>query len=70
VVKKKTDSAKPRQGWGWPINSRKAHYFVDGLSLCRKMMYLGSQLEEGNDESEDNCAGCKERLRRHKAPQV
>ncbi|GAG83329.1 unnamed protein product, partial [marine sediment metagenome] len=24
------------RGWGFPANSRKAHYFVDKCSLCGK----------------------------------
>jgi hypothetical protein len=49
-------------GWGWPANSRKAHYFHDGFrSLCMKWMYSG-QVEQGKDESIDNCAECMKRL--------
>lgn len=52
---------KPLEGWGWPANSRKAHYFVDGKALCGKWMFFGN-LEEGNDESSDNCTACKKAL--------
>jgi hypothetical protein len=51
-------------GWGWPANSRKAHYFAgSNISICRKMMFFGSK-EIGNDGSPDNCAECKKRLGR------
>lgn len=53
--------SKSEEGWAWPVNSRKAHYFVDGRSLCGKWMYLG-EVEEGNDYSPDNCRECIRRL--------
>ncbi|MCX9083198.1 MAG: hypothetical protein OIN87_00165 [Candidatus Methanoperedens sp.] len=52
---------KPRKGWGFPLNSKKAHYFVDGRSLCGKWMFFGV-LEQGNDNSLDNCTACKKAL--------
>ena len=53
-------------GWGWPSNSKKAHYVVEGRSLCGKWLYLG-QLEQGNDGSPDNCTACKKALEKRKA---
>jgi hypothetical protein len=57
-------------GWAWPLNLRKAHYFAEGagISLCGKVMYLGSQREQGNDGSKDNCADCKRRLAKRTPP--
>lgn len=46
------------EGWGWPAFSKKAHYFLDGRSLCMKWLF-GGPLESGNDNSDDNCAACK-----------
>jgi len=56
------------EGWGWLINSRKWHYFVGGRSLCGRWLapWL-KELEQGNDNSPDNCAECKRRLKRRKA---
>jgi len=51
------------EGWGWPNNSRKAHYFVGGRSLCNRWMYFG-ELDQGNDESSHNCVSCKRKLRK------
>lgn len=52
------ESKAKRVGWGWPLNSKKAHYFHnDTISLCGKWMYAG-RLELGNDESADNCVSC------------
>lgn len=62
--------AKPNEGWGFPLNSRKAHYFVDTFSLCRKMGFYRGDLEQGNNNSPDNCAECRKRLAaRTPAPQ-
>ena len=54
------------EGWGWPGNAKKAHYFVGSRSLCGKWLYLGS-LEQGNDDSPDNCAVCKRKLKKRRA---
>lgn len=48
------------QGWGWPETATKAHYFTDGLSLCKRWIYMKQVLEDDNHESEDNCVMCKE----------
>lgn len=50
------------EGWGFPTLSRKAHYFVDTMSLCRKYGFYRGPLEQGNDDSPDNCAVCMKRL--------
>ena len=47
---------EPR-GWGWPGLSKKAHYFINRLSLCRKWAYAGP-LDEANHKSLDNCKQC------------
>lgn len=48
-------------GWGWPTNSRKAHYFMgDTISVCRKWMYGGALESETGKRSPDDCARCVE----------
>lgn len=51
------------EGWGFPGNSKKAHYFREGeiKSLCNKWIFTGER-ESGNDSSVDNCAECKRKL--------
>lgn len=49
-----------KKGWGWPAASKKAHYFVDGRSLCLKWLF-GGHLEDNSHESDDNCVECKRR---------
>lgn len=51
-------SVEIKEGWGWPGLSRKAHYFRKGRSLCGRWGYFG-ELEQGNDDSNDNCTACK-----------
>lgn len=55
------EPAALKRGWGFPANSKRAHYFVEGRSLCMKWIFMG-QLYDDNHESPDNCAACK-RLR-------
>lgn len=63
VVKEQEKSTRP-EGWGWPMNMRKAHYFQKGdmRSLCLKVLYFGHDRELGNDDSADNCSACKKKL--------
>lgn len=60
-----TEQAPGRQGWGFPPNSRKAHYFVLGstLSICGRWWFLGRR-EDNNHGSPDNCAACKRKRAR------
>lgn len=60
-------TSEMKEGWGFPANSRKAHYFVDMMALCRKYGFYRGTLEQGNDESPDNCAECKRLLSKRKA---
>jgi hypothetical protein len=58
-----------KEGWTYLLNSRKWHYFTDeeNKSLCGKFMLLSlPELEQGNDESPDNCAACKRALAKRK----
>lgn len=53
-----------KEGWGHIHNSRKWHYFRERQSLCNKWgIFPGIiELEQGNDDSSDNCAACKRKL--------
>ena len=53
------------EGWGFPSNSRKAHYFVGVRSLCGRWLFFGS-LELGNDDSPDNCLACRRKLKKRR----
>lgn len=55
------------EGWSFCSTSAKAHYFVDGRSLCNRWMFLSDpELEQGNDNSPDNCVICRKKLLRRK----
>ena len=57
-----------KEGWGFPRNSQKAHYFLEnGMSLCSKWGFYQGVKEQGNDDSSDNCTACKKALQRKKA---
>ncbi len=56
------------EGWKGLSNSKKWHYFIGGRSLCRKWMIMTTLgLEQGNDDSNDNCAACRRSLAAMKA---
>jgi len=57
------------EGWGWPMLSRKAHYFVDSRALCGHWLFFG-KLNLGMDLSPDNCKDCRRRLEKRRAKQV
>ena len=60
---------KAKEGWGQVVSagtlsaSKKWHYFRDGRSLCgRWVRFSNNGLEQGMDNSPDNCAECRRRL--------
>ena len=57
-------SEERKTGWGWVIGSRKWHYFdEEGYSLCKKWYkFTDGALEQGNDNSPDNCSMCRKKL--------
>lgn len=55
------------EGWTWLSNARKWHYFVDKKSLCSKWeIWTDDGLEEGKDDSPDNCVACKRKLKKRR----
>ena len=55
------------EGWGViRPGDRKAHYYVEGTSLCTRVGFYHGPLElEG--ASRDDCAACRQRLNRRRA---
>ena len=46
------------KGWGFPLKSKKAHYFNKEIrSLCGKWLFTGT-LEDDKHTSPDNCKVC------------
>jgi hypothetical protein len=54
------------EGWVTLQNSRKYHYVVDKMTLCKKFMYLGDAYdgEWTGKFTDDDCAGCIKQLQR------
>ncbi len=58
-----------REGWGFPVSSKKAHYFiikpgtVMGNSLCMNWGFYAGPTEQGNDDNPDNCISCRKKLK-------
>jgi len=60
-------ASEQRIGWGWPVLSRKAHFFNnDAVSICRRWMYTGP-VDRGDFKSIDDCAACRRWADRHAA---
>ena len=59
--------AEKQEGWGWPLNSRKAHYFRDGLALCGKWMFFGPPDGNQKEYSSDDCKACSRKREKEKA---
>ena len=56
----------PKEGWGWPGLAKKSHYFVDGMSLCRRWLYMGMLEAETHKRSPDDCMPCRRKLDKRK----
>ncbi len=57
--------AKRIEGWGViRPGDRRAHYYRDMTSLCRRVGFYTGPIDDDQDSSPDDCAACKkERLR-------
>ncbi|KKN21706.1 hypothetical protein LCGC14_0922460 [marine sediment metagenome] len=56
-----------KEGWTWLRNSPKWHCFIDGRSICKKfMLWINPELEQGKDDSPDNCKACMKALAKRK----
>lgn len=52
------------QGWGHPLREKKAHYFVDGASICGTVHY-GGPVVRGHALASD-CRACARAVREHR----
>lgn len=58
-------SAELTEGWGVIFHGyRKAHYYRDGMSLCRRMGFYHGELDPDEGTSKDDCAACRKELTR------
>lgn len=66
---KQPGEAPLSEGWAWPVNAKKAHYFVNKESLCRRWMYL-ADLEASEsivEETSGDCLACRKLFKRRLA---
>lgn len=61
VITKKRRPSNPKKGWGFPWNSKKAHYFREGRSLCGKWGYFGA-LHDDESYPDIRCQACAKKL--------
>jgi hypothetical protein len=56
---------EPREGWGVVRpGDRRAHYYRDMDSLCKRVFFYSGPLEPDEMPSPDDCKGCREVLDR------
>ena len=71
--KQESEEMTAKEGWAFVFGagfaSKKAHYIKDSRSLCGRYTWFGD-VEQGKDESPDNCAECKRRLKKLKDKKV
>jgi hypothetical protein len=56
--------AKGNEGWAMPGNAKKFHFYVNGISLCGRWMFLAPDLESdfpSGKRSPDECKPCWDR---------
>lgn len=65
----KTKTELNAEGWTWLIGTAKWHYLRNGKSLCGKWGVVGKPtLEQGNNNSPDNCNMCRKKLLQEAQP--
>ena len=55
------------EGWWWPVECEKRHYFRDGRSLCGRWGSFNGDFPDCPDDALLNCAGCQKKRQREKA---
>jgi hypothetical protein len=50
------------KGWGWPNASRKAHYFINRISLCNKWIFGGELDNTNTTPGPDDCVVCARKV--------
>ena len=58
--------AREKGCWASPVNFRKAHFFVDGRSLCKNVMFFGPPSRNqkmGEAPGPDDCRECFRRAK-------
>lgn len=60
-----------KTGWVFAANFTKAHYIKDGMSLCKRWMFLGKiyEDEQSDKQLKDDCKSCWRLLEKEQAKQ-
>jgi hypothetical protein len=56
----------PDEGWGFPMLSKKAHFFRNGISVCGRWMFMGKLDAETGVRSPDDCKACTKKVLKEK----
>jgi hypothetical protein len=63
-----TETKERSEGWGViRPGDRKAHYYRDMTSLCRRVGFYGGPLDPDEYKSPQDCAACRKQLDREQA---
>ena len=60
-----TTAERPNEGWG-VITGKVAHYYRNGMSLCRRRGFHSLTLEPETEPLPHECTECRRRLDREK----
>lgn len=52
------------EGWAWPPNCRKAHYFINNRSLCGKWSFFGRKMLDNGKDSSNDCKACSRKIKK------
>lgn len=55
-----SDKHEPR-GWAFPANAKKAHYFINGCSLCGRWTHYFGVVDPIDRSTHLNCRQCSVR---------
>ncbi len=63
-------TGKQAEPEGWGVirpGDRRAHYYREGMSLCRRVGFYSGPLDPDTFKSKDDCAACRKVLDREQA---
>lgn len=60
--KSKKSNTQSGAGWGFPIGSRLAHFFIGGTSLCGALENYRGPKDKDMAHTPDDCARCRKMI--------
>lgn len=52
----------PDKGWAWVTGARKAHFFVNGRSLCGNWSFFGRATPDDGRDGPWDCKKCQRKV--------